>query len=103
MVARCNKVGVDIIVDAVFNQMAAGANSHVAFNLLVSSFRSGSGTGIAGSSYGNRAYNTLYTQDDFHHYSYDSSKNCVVSSRREFRRLEAYRGANTDKRLHEQG
>lgn len=48
MVQRCNAVGVDIYVDAVINHMA-----------------NGSGTGIAGSSYGNKSYPT-YSPQDFH-------------------------------------
>ncbi|WDE03255.1 alpha-amylase family protein [Thalassomonas viridans] len=48
MVSRCNAVGVKIYVDAVINHMA-----------------SGSGTGVAGSSYGNKQY-PIYGPQDFH-------------------------------------
>jgi alpha-amylase len=48
MVQRCKAAGVDIYVDAVINHMA-----------------SGSGTGVAGSSYGNRQY-PIYSSADFH-------------------------------------
>lgn len=62
MVQRCNNVGVGIYADAVFNHIAAGG-----------------GTSIAGSSYGNRA-TPIYTQDDMHHNSGDTSHNCGVSN-----------------------
>jgi alpha-amylase len=62
MVDRCNKVGVGIYADAVFNHVAAG-----------------SGTGIAGSKYGNRQ-TPLYDQADFHHNGQDLSSNCEVSN-----------------------
>lgn len=48
MVNRCNAAGVDIYVDAVINHMA-----------------NGSGTGTAGSSYGNKTYPN-YSSQDFH-------------------------------------
>lgn len=48
MVNRCNAVGVEIYVDAVINHMAAG-----------------SGTGVAGSTFGNKAY-PVYGPQDFH-------------------------------------
>lgn len=48
MVSRCNAQGVDIYVDAVINHMAAG-----------------SGTGVAGSSYGNKQFPD-YGPQDFH-------------------------------------
>lgn len=61
MVKRCSAVGVSIYADAVLNHMAAG-----------------SGTGIAGTTYGNRAVNGLYSQDDFHHGD-DKGSNCAVN------------------------
>jgi alpha-amylase len=48
MVSRCNAAGVDIYVDAVINHMAHG-----------------SGTGTAGSSYGDKSY-PIYSPQDFH-------------------------------------
>jgi alpha-amylase len=48
MVSRCKAVNVDIYVDAVINHMA-----------------SGSGTGTAGSAYGNKSY-PAYSPQDFH-------------------------------------
>lgn len=60
MVSRCGKVGVGIIVDAVINHMAAG-----------------SGTGIAGTPFGNRQY-AYYSPNDFHHNPNDPSSNCQV-------------------------
>lgn len=48
MVNRCKAVGVDIYVDAVINHMA-----------------NGSGTGVAGSSYGNKSY-PMFSAQDFH-------------------------------------
>jgi len=60
MVSRCDRAGVAIIADAVINHMAAG-----------------SGTGTAGSSYGNRAY-PIYSQNDFHHYDNNGGANCEV-------------------------
>jgi hypothetical protein len=61
MVKRCAAVGVDIIVDAVINHMAAGA-----------------GVGTAGTRYyGNRTF-VDYTQDDLHHYNNDKGHNCEV-------------------------
>jgi len=62
MISRCKKAGVGVIVDAVINHMAAG-----------------SGVGIAGSSYGNRAY-PYYSQNDFHHNSGNSGANCQVTN-----------------------
>ena len=61
MVSRCEKSGVAIIADAVINHMAAG-----------------SGTGTAGSSYGNREY-SIYSQNDFHHLDSNSGANCEVN------------------------
>lgn len=61
MINRCAKVNVDIIVDAVINHMAAG-----------------SGTGVGGTSYGNRTYRD-YGQEDFHHLSSSSAANCEVN------------------------
>jgi alpha-amylase len=61
MVQRCKKVGVGIYADAVINHIAAG-----------------SGTSIAGKSYGNRA-TPIYSQQDMHHGS-DSGSNCQVSN-----------------------
>ena len=49
MIARCNKAGVKVFADAVFNQRA-----------------SGSGTGLGGSGYGNDTFPDL-NYDDFHH------------------------------------
>ena len=52
MVSRCNAVGVDIYVDAIINHMTGV----------------GSGSGIAGSSYGNYSYPAVpYGYNDFHH------------------------------------
>ncbi|WP_299573902.1 alpha-amylase family protein [uncultured Shewanella sp.] len=48
MVNRCKAVGVEIYVDAVINHMAAG-----------------SGTGVAGSTFGNKSY-PMYSPQDFH-------------------------------------
>jgi len=48
MVDRCKAVGVDIYVDAIINHMA-----------------NGSGTGTAGSNYGNKSY-PMYSPQDFH-------------------------------------
>ncbi|BDX07422.1 alpha-amylase [Planctobacterium marinum] len=48
MISRCNAQGVEIYVDAVINHMAAG-----------------SGTGVAGNSYGNKQY-SVYGPQDFH-------------------------------------
>lgn len=62
MVQRCKKAGVDVIADAVVNHVAAG-----------------SGTGIAGSPYGNRK-TVLYNPEDFHHNSGDLSDNCAVNN-----------------------
>jgi len=62
MVRRCKKAGVDVYADAVFNHIA-----------------SGSGTGIAGSDYGNRA-TPIYSANDMHHNSGDTSKNCGVNN-----------------------
>merc|ERR1712166_1238137 len=50
MVSRCNKVGVKIYADAVFNHIAAG-----------------SGTGINGTKFGDRAIPGIFSQDDLHH------------------------------------
>jgi alpha-amylase len=62
MVSRCAKVGVEIYADAVINHMAAG-----------------SGTGIAGTTFGGRSFAGLYSADDFHHSGGDTSRNCVVN------------------------
>lgn len=63
MVARCNKVGVAIYADAVFNHMAAG-----------------SGQGMAGSSFSSRSFPAVpYTPDDFHHNPGDTGSNCAVT------------------------
>jgi alpha-amylase len=61
MVDRCTAVGVDIVVDAVVNHMAAG----------------GGGSGVAGTSYSNRQFPD-YDQTDFHHTS-DLDTNCAVT------------------------
>ena len=60
MVRRCNSANVTIIADSVINHMAAG-----------------SGVGTAGTPYGNRGY-SVYSQNDFHHYEGDTSRNCEV-------------------------
>lgn len=60
MVKRCSAVGVDIVVDAVINHMAAG-----------------SGSSIAGNTYGNRQY-PFYGPQDFHHYADNYYANCAV-------------------------
>jgi len=62
MVKRCKTAGVDIYIDAVFNHIAAG-----------------SGTGVAGSSYGNRA-TPIYSPNDMHHNGGDTGSNCGVSN-----------------------
>lgn len=62
MVSRCKAVGVSIYADAVINHMAAG-----------------SGAGINGSTFGNRAFTGLYSSNDFHHDPNDDSHNCAVS------------------------
>mmetsp|Transcript_32666 Transcript_32666/g.78520 ORF Transcript_32666/g.78520 Transcript_32666/m.78520 type:complete len:464 (+) Transcript_32666:41-1432(+) len=63
MVKRCNSAGVRVVVDAVINHMASGG-----------------GTGIAGSTFGNRAFPAAeYTQDNFHHNGGDESSNCAVT------------------------
>jgi len=61
MVQRCKKVGVGIYADAVINHIAAG-----------------SGTSIAGKSYGNRA-TPIYSQQDMHHTD-NLGTNCVISN-----------------------
>ena len=61
MVSRCAAAGVDVYVDAVLNHMAAG-----------------SGVGVAGTTFGGRAY-LNYTADEFHHDAGSESSNCVVS------------------------
>lgn len=63
MVSRCKAAGVGIYVDAVINHMAAGG-----------------GTGVAGTSYGNRTFPGTYSQSDFHHTNGDKSRNCMVSN-----------------------
>mmetsp|Transcript_53920 Transcript_53920/g.101067 ORF Transcript_53920/g.101067 Transcript_53920/m.101067 type:complete len:480 (+) Transcript_53920:93-1532(+) len=62
MVGRCSKAGVSIIADAVINHAAAGE-----------------GTGTAGSKFGSRT-TAIYSQEDFHHNSGDSSRNCGVDN-----------------------
>lgn len=62
MIDVCAANNVDIIVDAVINHMA-----------------SGSGTGVAGSSFGSRTYEA-YNQSSLHHYSYTSASNCQVNN-----------------------
>jgi alpha-amylase len=51
MVQRCEHAGVAIYADAIINHMA----------------RVGTGTGVAGSKYGEYSYPVPYTYDDFHH------------------------------------
>lgn len=63
MVKRCAAVGVGIIADPVPNHMAGG-----------------SGTGVAGSSFGGRAYPGLYSANDFHHNNGDVNNNCQVNN-----------------------
>merc|ERR1719273_2165818 len=64
MVKRCKKVGVEIYADPVPNHMA-----------------SGSGTGIAGSTFGGRHFpNGGYGPQDMHHNSGDESSNCQVNN-----------------------
>eukprot|EP00928_Gymnodinium_smaydae_P063450 TRINITY_DN4700_c0_g7_i1.p1 TRINITY_DN4700_c0_g7~~TRINITY_DN4700_c0_g7_i1.p1 ORF type:complete len:548 (-),score=71.04 TRINITY_DN4700_c0_g7_i1:242-1828(-) len=62
MVRRCKQVGVSIYADAVIN--------HIAIN---------SGISIAGSPYGSRA-TPIYSPEDMHHNTGDSSSNCGVSN-----------------------
>jgi hypothetical protein len=62
MVKRCSAVGVGIYADAVINHIAAG-----------------SGTSIAGKSYGNRA-TPIYSANDMHHNDGDTNANCQVSN-----------------------
>lgn len=62
MVSRCRAQNVTIVVDSVINHMAAG-----------------SGTGIAGSSFGGRTF-PMYSQNDFHHNSGNSGANCEVNN-----------------------
>jgi alpha-amylase len=62
MIKTCHKAGVKIYADAVLNHVAAG-----------------SGVGINGTKYGNRAVEGLYSQNDFHHGS-DPASNCVVNN-----------------------
>lgn len=64
MVKRCNAVGVYVIIDAVINHMAAG-----------------SGTGVAGSTFGNRQFAAAaFGQNDFHHSPGNPSTNCAVNN-----------------------
>lgn len=63
MIGRCKAVGVGIYADVVINQMAPG-----------------SGTGVAGSPFGNRTFAPLYSADDFHHLPDTSTKNCGVDN-----------------------
>mmetsp|Transcript_4920 Transcript_4920/g.14316 ORF Transcript_4920/g.14316 Transcript_4920/m.14316 type:complete len:576 (+) Transcript_4920:123-1850(+) len=62
MVKRCQKAGVGIYADAVFNHCAPM-----------------SGVGVGGSTFGSRTY-PLYGPQDFHHLGPDSSTNCGVSN-----------------------
>jgi len=62
MVKRCRKVGVGIYADAVINHVAAG-----------------SGVGVAGSKYGNRA-TPIFSANDMHHNNGDTNSNCAVSN-----------------------
>lgn len=62
MVKRCTSVGIEVVVDAVINHMAAG-----------------SGKGIAGSSYGSRSY-PYYSPNDFHHDTNNIYTNCQVTN-----------------------
>jgi alpha-amylase len=62
MVSRCAAVGVGIIADPVPNHMAAGG-----------------GTGIAGSSFGNRQY-PFYGPQDLHHDNNNKLTNCQVNN-----------------------
>lgn len=61
MVARCNKKGIDVIVDAVINHMAAG-----------------SGESTQGTKFTSRNFPGTYSPNDFHHNDGDSSRNCEV-------------------------
>lgn len=61
MVKRCNAAGVGIYADGVINHIAAG-----------------SGTSVAGKSYGGRA-TPIYSQDDMHHNDGDESHNCQIT------------------------
>jgi len=63
MIQRCKSAGVKIYADAVINHMAAG-----------------SGTGTAGTAYGNRAVPGLYSQNDFHHDQSSPGSNCQVNN-----------------------
>ena len=63
MITRCSRVNVGIVVDAVINHMAAG-----------------SGTGVAGSTYGSRTYPNIYSPNDFHHNTNDVYHNCQVTN-----------------------
>eukprot|EP00930_Biecheleria_cincta_P033832 TRINITY_DN23424_c0_g1_i1.p1 TRINITY_DN23424_c0_g1~~TRINITY_DN23424_c0_g1_i1.p1 ORF type:complete len:665 (-),score=115.19 TRINITY_DN23424_c0_g1_i1:47-2041(-) len=63
MVGRCKAVGVGIYADVVINQMAPG-----------------SGTGFAGSPFGNRTYPPLYSAEDFHHFPDTATMNCGVNN-----------------------
>lgn len=62
MVRRCKNVGVGIYADAVINHIAAG-----------------SGTSVAGNSFGNRA-TPIYSQEDMHHNGGDMGSNCIISN-----------------------
>ena len=62
MIKRCAAVDVAIVADAVINHMAAG-----------------SGTGIAGSTYGARSYPS-YSPQDFHHDANNQYTNCQVNN-----------------------
>merc|ERR1719401_708190 len=62
MVQRCKNAGVGIYADAVTNHIAAG-----------------SGTGTAGSTYGERA-TAIYSANDMHHNQGDTSRNCGIDN-----------------------
>jgi len=64
MVQRCNKVGVGIYVDVVFNHITDGH-----------------GLSIAGHVYGNRS-TPIFSQSDLHHEKHDVSRNCKVTDYR---------------------
>merc|ERR1719264_1726688 len=62
MVQRCNKVGVGIYVDVVFNHVTDGH-----------------GLSMAGHVYGNRS-TPIFKQSDLHHDKHDLNKNCRVTN-----------------------
>jgi alpha-amylase len=61
MVNRCNKAGVDVYVDVVFNHMAGIDDGH----------------GIAGTTFTHYNYPDLYSVDDFHHCGRNGNDNIV--------------------------